>query len=601
MIDNITTLEKEYLTKLIGIVTDNVRGNFYDENLEIAKFATDITNSNNDEYVLQFKQRESEEQKKQRLEIYKSLTGYASSQIRAYFKRVLSVDASTDYIATAELKDETIIRNKLKNFYRDKDALTFSYELLEQATFNDPNMLLLINSEFIKDGNGKIIDSEIYPTIFFSPEIIYRENRFGKLDFAVIERERQEVTIDVRNNIKKENVKDFYLFRKGFNIVLRGYVNNLEHNEDNRIKIGDNNYYFEIDRTKIETCPLIELGVYSNTRLGSENYISPLHFAKDLLIDLINSKSEHDLTKTLHAFLQRVQYISPCDFENEHGSCNGGQLNGHDCPSCKGSGIDTVHQSSQDALYMLMPDDTSKMIDVKNLAGYIELPIETPKFQAECIDKILEYISNSIFSYNIFKRSDVQETAAGVHFESDKIQSTLLPFANRLAHIYNTIRQLTGNYCEIELITEYEYPKDLKLRTKDEILLCYQTMRNAQVPTELLEAEEQDLLNKIYRNNPEKSKNIMAFRCHKPLRSKTNEQALFAISSLALNHPTRVLWTYFDDIVVRITKQESTKFYLLKYDRQKELIDIEVQKIIQTLPSNNDDNITFNINDDEEE
>lgn len=608
MLSAITNDQKYYLKKLSNIISNDLKDIHYDDNNRIAEFATNITNGDDAEYINQFKERESDEQKEQRLKVYKSLTSYASSQIRAYYKRVLSVEPSNNLLVGENPNAELKIRDRLSNFYRDKDALSFLYDTLEQATFNDPNMLLLVNADFIKDENGTITSTEIYPTLFFSHEIIYREYKYGKLDFAVIKRER-EVLVDskgVANRLQKHsktkivNVNDYYLFKKGYNVVIRGTVEDGDF--ENMIKIGDDKYFVDFDLTNLKTCPLLELGVYSNQKLGCENFISPLNFAEDLLIDLINTKSEHDLTKVLHCFLQRVQYANECVFKDAKGnSCNGGLINNKTCPSCQGSGVDSMHSSSADVLYMRMPED-GKMTDVKSLAGYITLPLDTPKFQAECIDKILEYISNSIFSYNIFQKTQVMETATGHNFESSKINSTLYPFACKLALIYSKVVNLIAEYNEVKVTHEYSYARDLKLRTKEEIVQNYTMMKNAGMLGHLLESEEVDLIEKQYQNNPIQAKDIISFQCHKPLRNKTNEQIVFALSSLPVNHPTRVKWTFWDDIVLRIRKTQSLPFHTLSFERQSELIDLEVKKFIDELPSDDFDipfpEIQTNENDD---
>src|SRR5699024_7354511 len=120
--------------------------------------------------------------------------------------------------------------------------------------------------------------------------------------------------------------------------------------------------------------------------------------------------SEADLSKTLHAFPQKMQYVQPC-MGDENNSCREGRdRDGNVCGACNGKGY-IFHTSAQDAVIMPLPRRNEEIVDLDKLLVYKYPPIDLLQFQEEIIDKYEQKIHASIFNTLSLVKKTVVATA----------------------------------------------------------------------------------------------------------------------------------------------------------------------------------------------
>ena len=88
-------------------------------------------------------------------------------------------------------------------------------------------------------------------------------------------------------------------------------------------------YEVSIYDNELGYLPFIELGYRLDTYIDLEGFVSPIHSAVNRILKTIKQGSELDLTTTLHAFPQKLQFVDKCQGHYDDGilsPCNSGKF-----------------------------------------------------------------------------------------------------------------------------------------------------------------------------------------------------------------------------------------------------------------------------------
>lgn len=589
---------------LIENIKFDLRHKHYDRTVKLAKFYKAIvTGKGQDELVYCYKERETEEQKKGRVKITRTLTKYVSQQIIKYFKKLRRVDNVRFDLGISKKEspnDYDELNNIVTNWKDENDLVSTIFDDVEYWAIVDPNAIRITDYK-AKKGIETIEEIKPYSVVYGSDCIYNYKKENGSLEWVVICQKEEEFAI-VKDRIVTEMIDHYYIFSAGHSIEMIEYRNkrpdregteqeiNRNSNDPTRIHSnGSKKFLLVTNKTGSKEFPAAFVGAYQDYSTQKELFVSPLEDAREIFLDLINAKSEFDLTKYLHTFLQKYAVAPPCEYvdPDTHQRCDCGTLKGDDgaiaCPSCKGSGID-VHYSASDIILFKMPEKDN-YIPFKDLMGYVDLPEWLPKWQDEHIDKLLKRVSIAIFNTEVFTMPSFEKTATASVIELKKTYDTLHPYSNLVSRIVKKTIRLCSDYLSFSERAKpiHAFPQDYKFNTLAELIAMYESAKNAGVSYTVLWAIQCDILNKLYANDSTQVEKVKAEQQHKAFTDKQPEEVVFIISGRSKTDSDRILWENFDKIFKtihnNIAQTEAKYFHLLPIDKQQDLINEEVEAI----------------------
>ena len=346
-------------------------------------------------------------------------------------------------------------------------------------------------------------------------------------------------------------------------------------------------YKLEIfDEVNSKVTPAIRIGYIQDPDTGWETFVSPLHSARHLFQDMMNTKGEYDLHKALHGFLQKFAFAEKCDFQAimEDGlrdMCNGGTLQngGGKCPSCKGSGI-KMHTTVQDIVLIQMPESKEEHIQLKDMVHYVEIPEHVHTNLKEELKDLQREVSEAIFNTNTFDRSEIAMTATEKRLNLQSLYNVLTEFGIQVSEIYKFLVYQSARYMDIDegLAVQYQITKDFHLESLEELLSQLKSADTA--PYAIKQAIEFSIMAKQNQDDSVYVDQIRAQERFRPFKDKSKSEVIMIISQLPAQHPSKLLWMYFDEVFERIWNDPALAlFHKWKYSVQK----IVVDKILEEL------------------
>lgn len=600
----------------MDILTNTIRYGLrhpnYNRTVEIADFSKAImTGQGQDDLIIQYKSRESDAQKQQRIKLTKTLTKYAGNQILKFFKKVRRVDGISKNIETKS-SNKSNLERKINNFGPEQSLSDYLFDTLEFYSFYDPNAWIVTERRNVM-GVETVEDVQIYPFEVSSHQAINYLEEHGNVQWLIVEQLEMDSFLK-DGKLVSEQISNFYFYAPGFVIHLKEYINNIPTLSEDQSTIRletesqkERKFVQSLYLNGTNEVPAVQIGAYLDFETKKQTFVTPLEPAKEILEDLINIKSEFDLTKALHTFLQKIAYAPPCQFEDQKGSCQDGFIGGdfeQICPSCNGRGVD-VHTTVQDVILIKMPDSKDGFLPLSELVQYVNLPDWLPKFQAEQIEIILKRVSLAVFNTEVFKKPEVAETATAAVLEWDKIYDVLAPFATQYSKIFKKIVRISAQYLGIKDVQlMHKFPADFKLKSVTELLAEYKSAKEAGLSAKILDGIAMDILQKRHSNEPEMVEMIKAENHWKPFADKSSEEVAVILSSRDQLDRDRILWENYDRIFKSIHfdmfQLEAKFFHLLILEKQKEILELKIEEIKASIIYSSNDFSFPTITDEEE-
>ena len=333
----------EAINLFIGLIASEASHRHYDKTVEAAKFAHQVvTGEGMDDLITSVRRREDEELKEQRIRITKPLTPVASSLVMKNYRKMRRIQYVKIDNRWAEGQDSEDKRKKItqseQRFYAGQSLSEYCFDMAEYYTFLDANTFLVYERENSYDAEGRLVAVKTYPMIVESDKVRYYDTKFGDLSVLLTE----DATIEVVGK-KELSISEYRLYINGFVIHIKEYVEgpsglvaqvagqNIPYNTL-EVEVGKSFRRFEYFAFPNGTgeVPAIRLSAYLDRSSRGEIGATPLHPVKNLLEQMINIGSLHDLTIFLHSIPRRREVVQACDYQDEHvgGICKGGFMSG---------------------------------------------------------------------------------------------------------------------------------------------------------------------------------------------------------------------------------------------------------------------------------
>jgi hypothetical protein len=572
------------------IMLSTVRGKrhlHYKHNVELASlYHKYMTGDNQDELIISYKTRETDEQKKQRIHITNSRTRYVCNKVYTQFDQVSRNDDTIEQVLWDGKVDETKfsdLEKRFEGFSDRQDLSSYLYEAMQYYAFYDPNAFLVTEFE--------TLDDEIftYPLEVRSHEAVNFEYHRGELQWLVVEHkiDIQDEKYDVAKNPlkgpEKKKGSRFILYAPDIAIEMRqlgkfdplpeGYDSVVVQTKDG----GKTTFAYRVFETNSVECPAIQVGYIRDPATNRETFVSPLYPAEEILRDLINTKSEYDLSRALHGFIQKYAYAMNCDYKDDRDGvrvwCQGGTLNtGNECPRCKGAGL-ILHKTVQDVILVRVPDGKEEHIPLDDFVHYVEIPQHIIDMQKKDLLDLEKAVSFAIFNTQVFDREEVMSTATEIRANLTNLYNVLYKYDLNVSRVWQHFVNLTAIHLGLSdnIMISRLPSSDYHLETLTELFLMRKEAETASATPSAIHSIDRKIAKKQNMDDPASEAWAHMTWLHGPYRDKNENEVLFLLSSSAPDDRLARLYKSYEEVIDTI-REENPRFILMPYAEQRRVI-----------------------------
>lgn len=613
----ITKYEIEDLNKIIiQVIENNRRHADYNHVVKLQKkYFQYLTGKYQGDLIVQYKDRESDDQKKQRVKITQPRTPYYGSICMQPFEEIARAEDYQQDINSEAANKETVISEVSKaidNFSDGMSLRRWMDNYFRHFIFYDPNAWLIV--DFVNP-TPKIKKPIVFPIVVNSVDALDFEFYLNNLQYLVI---REDIFIKDEHNtnvnlpelikvidllfdkskLEKEDEPKIETpegYTKGSryilyapNIAIEYVQTNKKSDENGRTstKLEDENYYFvETYDTKSVITPAKRFGYLKDPETNLRTLVSPLHSASSLFDEAIQRKSELDLHLALHGFLRQYSYGKSCTNKtNDEGHCDGGRMSRtkSTCSVCKGVGK-MLHTTVQDVMIVDLPSDMledGKIPALKDMVHYVQVPTELIELQRSILKDLEQDIIRAVFNTKMFESKIVQTTATEVIIDKIPINNVLKKAADQQAELMKlsatmiAIHQLNydGFSCN------FNYGGDFRLESIQQLLEQRQAAVNSGAPAAVIAKIDEKILSKQFQGDKSAILKAQNRAAHRPFRERSIQEKQFLLATIEDSNKLFVLEVFFEEIMDEIEVEvTSPPFYQLDFKKQKEIIAVKVE------------------------
>lgn len=596
--------------ELIGLLIENIsfqlRHSNYKRSLDIRQFAHSMTTGENQDLeITRYRRFEDDELKKQRIRLYNPRTKSALARPRKYWKRISRVEGirrnhvSNNQQALAELEA------MFWSFQPGKTLEMWLNEKLEYLGVSDPNAWIVYERHDTRDAQGLITKTQVWPFVVPSVDALNFSISYGVLRWFLCR--TSEIEYVVKDGIGRSNaLENYYLYAPGV-IVRAREVGEKTIPEDGEQRIdvdvyaisSENNpispagskktrsFYLKTIQNGTSEVPALYAGCYIDEKTGSENCFVPwFDPAEHVLRDLIRNKSALDVTKTVHTYPRRYEFVKPCRFSDpQRGECVGGWLNDmrdeeHICPACHGTGKAPNFTTEQEVLQLVMPDNPEGLVELSKLSFTEPTDISLPGFLSQQVDEDEARIMAAVFDSGLYQKPADTKTRTATEIDAvmQGISDVLSPFASHISLHYELAYRVGAQYMEIaDFQVDHSFPDDFDIASLAELVAGFDQVRASGVGFEAIAAQRSRIFQKVFEGNPERQKQIAARYKWLPFDDKSSEEVAMILAARSPLDDMRVLRENWLEIFREI-EQETPLFPDMTYQRQKEVVMAKVQE-----------------------
>lgn len=523
--------------------------------------------------------------------------------------------------AKKQLENKKKLEEVASDFWGDKSVKNYLTRRMGPTDSMDPNSFLVVEfKESVKsdDPNSK---AQPYPFEVNSKEAInyiYKNNIIQWLivrnDLVIKNAEGKAIAgeklyIYLDNNtisatqIHEEVIDDYILFNPdaiqlesvsnfdSLNSLTKYIYSTSDEGKKKRY------YILNVFNHKIGFVPARRFGTETDPLTRHRTCVPVINPAKSYFEDSIQTMSEFSITKRLHTFPQKWQYLPKCDAP---GCYKGFGADGvAPCKTCKGTGTIT-HSSAQDIIGIKMPDELKDIVNLEMMAAYKGPPIDLVKFQKEFgFEDIRRYAQSAVYNNEVGRRR--VKTATETEIDAEAVNATIKPFGDNWSDMFMFIY-----YCIAELIDlggetfecSHSFPDDFQMQTLSEILDDLKKATDSGAESHIKKSLTRKLTNKIYIDQPREILKIDTKDKYFPFAGKKESEVLFILANGKTTKYAETLYSHFDLIFSDLEYEFSLKeldFYELDEKLQREAIKAKVAEYLKEIESEvtNDNSTAF--------
>jgi len=537
--------------------------------------------------VVNYKNRESDKQKEQRVKITQVRTKHVLGRVRRFYERTFRPSKLKLEVSHKNTTSEEDIKAHLPKYGNDGEGvLPWSEQTALFYNFIDPNAFY-----WVKHKVNKAKKDSFAPFIFSSSDVKDFAIDKGDVDYAVCQLEHTVSYVDSEKSNRSKAIQLYYYFNDNSLQILielddsiekytEFYGTFLKEGEESleKEKHGNGKTYVIVnEESDLNHNPISRIGYYLDDKTDGRTYVASFDEGTELLKILVNDGSVFDVSKALHGFPKMITYYTPCKFVDKVTSsvCRSGKMHptGKNCPVCDGTG-EQIHISAQDVIKIALPtEDQPNIISPKDLMHYAENPFQFMEMQKALVDEAGPEITKAIFGVKISDTPNEKTTATAVINHYDSAQNTLYKFTKSPTRIYLfTVRTMADylGYSE-GLNASLLYTNKYNLESEEYLLDLLKKATDASAPPEVFESLYKRLAMIQNRSGDSSSGVYEIMRKFMPFGGLDKELKAQIVLNLPFSDPQRALLINFKEITERIVSEHKT-FEMDSYKKQRDIV-----------------------------
>lgn len=546
---------------------------YYQHTVDKAALCMSImTGVGQDEYIFEFKDKETDEQKKRRIRFYHPRTKAIANRLVCEFDELDNNDNTIDIVEYSgdQMERITKLEQALSSYSIQQSAKEYLIARVKELNFYDPNAWIVFE---IKDSIG-------YPIEVYADQVVDFEYKYGTLQYFIHKApDKHKGKPATRYTLRSADFAAVAVVQDRTLVYIEEYKNQNTSNT-----------------------PAIRVGYKLDAETHYQTAVGILEPALEEFKALMWLGSEKDLNQKNHGFIQKLVYADACTFSGTHDGqvehCVGGQMSisGKKCPNCtKGY---QVHQTASDVMVIRMPQSQSeKVVSLSERVHYVEVPTSIIDGLKADVHEYEQRIVRTIFNAETFEQAQVLPTATQVNLN----RSAKYPMYSKVGSVISQAIELcvktTAEYLALAdgLINVHQFPRDWSLERIDELINIRKAMTDAGLDFSFIETIDAKINKLLHRDKPEQLMYLKARGNHKPFKHLSQAQLSLVLADMPKNHRDRVLYYYFNDIMDAVDRKliDDDPFYLLDYDTQKKLVDEAIQEYAERMDYVSENRISF--------
>jgi len=422
---------------------------------------------------------------------------------------VFTARGGSSYFGLRSDEEESEMRSLLSKVRFGISLRKWMQDFAIKAYRTDPMGIIFMEIEKqVVDANGQMKEPSAYPT-YKSAQCIYDYLPNGRnLEYVVFRLTKQEaINFGVQDrgldDLKASAQTEYFrvVDDKKDLIVLR---------KDGKVNLVSNISQPNPIENPWKRTPAF---IISDLMLYTEphKFTSPLHLVVELADCFLNDRSIRDLQKKYHGYAKAVEPLLQCP------TCEGtGYVGANPCSSCatpgasKGSGYKLKTKVSDVAKFPLEILEQASF-DFRKIFGYVTPDIESWNKQDSSLEDLEEIIEMTYWGTvrnkrrnNNAQKSGEEKTATEVDSNEQPKEARLNKTADWAESTENMVADFIGQYWfEPEPVkSNINYGRDYVLRTPDELMNNYVTLRTKGAPDFSLDEALEKYYKAKYQNNP---------------------------------------------------------------------------------------------------
>ncbi|HYH16734.1 MAG TPA: hypothetical protein VD794_15995 [Flavisolibacter sp.] len=598
-------------------ITDQAKHQDYARVTELANlYRILITGKDIKDLLIKIVQREDDAAFEQRVRLTKSITPAVAASLRTPFSKVTRNDRIIKAIKIGNSEDSAAVKNVQKmidGYYGASRKKNKGLDYWMKTRFVEMNFI---------DPNAWTVEEWQQPES--QSEVVkvrpFEVSAYEAWNFSIVNDETkwlfvcQEIMMftekkDRLVNYTKALGKRYTLYDADYTIVFeqvnlkyRSAVGAILNPNEELTQLDKVDYLVKTFEPKIGYAPCFRIGYKRDEATAGRTFVNPWHDALCYFEKSLKTVSELDLTMTMHAFPQKIQFTFPCDYidqKNQNRRCQNGMLTGglHQCPKCKGTGVKPTPTSAQDFISIKMEaGQTPKDLpDLNNMLVFKAPPTETLEFQNKYVLQLEKQAHQAVFNSQVFVRTQ-GPTVAGERVTDQTATENL----NNMESVYDALDPFTEKYSELwrektttfaiiagakvdQIDITYDFPEDYKLKTFDYLLSDRKAATESGAPSYVIESIDDDLASIQFKSNPVEYQKYKVKKRFHPFPGKSFDEILLLLASEYVPEYSKVLYSNFDMIFKELVDETPNFYVILNSTEQKNLLDKKVDEYMQRI------------------
>jgi len=540
-------------------------------------FAAIVYDGDLKKQLLSYKKRETEEQKKQREDMFFSPTGAVTNEVLVNFNNLETKQGKIQVLTHSDIKMQDLIRQMIDRFNGDRTLDRFLLDECRKAWTTDPNSFLVCLFSGERDLFNAFKEKP-RPRAFVVPSSdVY--------DVGRINGEYKSLcTLEIMQGENDKRYKKYTLYFTDYVIIATeinaGNADDIDgEGRIEEISVGNlsENYQFFDFNIQSGEVPFMPFGYEIDS--DGEGYTSFLFPVLNYYLSLINDAAELALTKALHVFVKGYAYADKCSYTRKgDGRCDAGRLSSTnvECPRCKGTGMQ-LPTTVQDLTVFTLPEEGDALVPLREMIYYPTFPFEIVNYLTEMVDGAAKKIETALWGVYLKETPAGNITATEIVKRYGSVYAKLSRMEQHIAKMWEKCVRLTGKYAEISEGLRYQFVArdNFSMEELGELLVVLKAAKDAFAPHATILAIENQIMEKQEGVTDEDIQMANAVQKFRPFIDKNEMQIAEIILGLSEKDYYRVLWIFFGEIFSEIT-EENPLFHKLDYLSKKAIVDAKV-------------------------